>query len=545
MLEAMGDHEHYCASYSSKDQPHIDGLLHTLSDGVRFKELDLAIAREEGTDVTVHEQARQMLQRLVSATNRRMHKGFPEIHTRNDRKPMTYSSHMFVLLNVDPLFRAALATLYRFCAAPSLETHPQSEVQEADAVADGDELSLRFASRVALHPCDYNFRPAIFERCPLCFFMSGFVADRRIGEHTFRWVELPPQDINGTPLRQRSYSPKPVMSSTFPDLPLLTSAKGLIFRYDFYPRLRTGEPWRVPELRGRLPLKPDDSSTCNEKGQFALMVMLLFRPYRRLQDLFESCLGAPLRTSKGLDDATWQCIYNEFCRWRSTEVDQVADPYFSRTRAHGLPRPAFNSVEWWACMISEKIRNFELATRRVSADTLRTPTDLSLLPEDEPVSMGGMERPHDDCDDRASDVSGGEASCGSAAELDGEDFVDSERVSGKPQKAPTLRRDSAAPVLCGTMPAGLTLESFHDPPMIRGRKPRSKVCPWICRHFKGRRGRLFCLRAPTRRLHGMWNQCRGCTHGLTAAEAVLPMCGSLQCRPRYHGTCPPNAGQIG
>ena len=34
MLEAIGDHEHYCASYSSKDQPHIDGLMATLSDGL-------------------------------------------------------------------------------------------------------------------------------------------------------------------------------------------------------------------------------------------------------------------------------------------------------------------------------------------------------------------------------------------------------------------------------------------------------------------------------------------------------------------------------
>ena len=38
MLESMGDHEFYCATFSSKDQPHVEGLLMSLADGVRAKE---------------------------------------------------------------------------------------------------------------------------------------------------------------------------------------------------------------------------------------------------------------------------------------------------------------------------------------------------------------------------------------------------------------------------------------------------------------------------------------------------------------------------
>ena len=38
MLDAMGDHEHYCASYSAKDQPHVEGLLLTLAESLRVKE---------------------------------------------------------------------------------------------------------------------------------------------------------------------------------------------------------------------------------------------------------------------------------------------------------------------------------------------------------------------------------------------------------------------------------------------------------------------------------------------------------------------------
>ena len=35
MMDAMGDHEYYCASYSSKDQPHVEGLLCTLAGSRR------------------------------------------------------------------------------------------------------------------------------------------------------------------------------------------------------------------------------------------------------------------------------------------------------------------------------------------------------------------------------------------------------------------------------------------------------------------------------------------------------------------------------
>ena len=32
MVDAMIDHEFYCSNYASKDQPHIEGLMHTLID---------------------------------------------------------------------------------------------------------------------------------------------------------------------------------------------------------------------------------------------------------------------------------------------------------------------------------------------------------------------------------------------------------------------------------------------------------------------------------------------------------------------------------
>ena len=38
LFEAIGDHEHYCAAYSSKEQPHVEGLLVTLADALKSKE---------------------------------------------------------------------------------------------------------------------------------------------------------------------------------------------------------------------------------------------------------------------------------------------------------------------------------------------------------------------------------------------------------------------------------------------------------------------------------------------------------------------------
>ena len=105
MLDAMGDNEFYCASYSSKDQPHVEGLLMTLAEGLRAKEEDILKAQKAGETITPHEIARKTLHQLQSSTNRRMHKGFPEMLTYLLNKPMEYCSHMFATVPYDPLYR--------------------------------------------------------------------------------------------------------------------------------------------------------------------------------------------------------------------------------------------------------------------------------------------------------------------------------------------------------------------------------------------------------------------------------------------------------
>ena len=65
LVEAIGDHEFYCSSYSSKEQPHSDGLLLTLACSLRRKEEEIAQASAQGESVSAQEHARQLLHRLL------------------------------------------------------------------------------------------------------------------------------------------------------------------------------------------------------------------------------------------------------------------------------------------------------------------------------------------------------------------------------------------------------------------------------------------------------------------------------------------------
>ena len=59
----------------------MEGLLVTIADALKGKEQEIAQRRAEGLDIAPQEAARQILHRLFSATNRRMHQGLPEMFT--------------------------------------------------------------------------------------------------------------------------------------------------------------------------------------------------------------------------------------------------------------------------------------------------------------------------------------------------------------------------------------------------------------------------------------------------------------------------------
>eukprot|EP00973_Karenia_brevis_P019025 2609421-Karenia_brevis.AAC.1 len=85
----------------------------------------------------------------------------------------------------------------------------------------------------------------------------------------------------------------------------------------------------------------------------------------------------------------------------------------------GLHRePSFNSSEWWASVISERLRNYEVATRRHTVEASQTPSNLSFLPEYRQPCGSRMNDPD------AIDPQGNSSSQSEEALPDPSDFMD-------------------------------------------------------------------------------------------------------------------------
>ena len=166
MLEAMGVHELYCATYSCKEQPRISGLLMTLADGLRSKGQDIVAAKQKGENLDNRENSRRILHRLMSSTNRRMHKGFPEMFTYLLRKPMEYSSHEFVNLHVAAPFQIASGLLLAKIFDKSFGT--RQCLQPRESSREESDFHIR-AEAPYLAYTDYPFRPQQLEDFPLFF----------------------------------------------------------------------------------------------------------------------------------------------------------------------------------------------------------------------------------------------------------------------------------------------------------------------------------------------------------------------------------------
>ena len=217
--------------------------------------------------------------------------------------------------------------------------------------------------------------------------------------------------------------------------PLKKNGKSL-HHYRYYPKLRTTEAWFVPTLYGRMPKKPVADADPEEKGKYALFVMLLFRPWRGvhvpdfLDNVLYSSSGMPLQVA-------WHKIHDEFIRWRRDEIDKVAQPYLQRE----LPieaQPSFNSRDWWACMTALRLRNLDVSLPQDAAEKPSAiPSDSTLLPKVDdayelPEQQNQKHAPNDDRGDSDASRIPSDPLCGGAAAS-----VDVDR-SGTDDKRPTL-----------------------------------------------------------------------------------------------------------
>ena len=177
-------------------------------------------------------------------------------------------------------------------------------------------------------------------------------------------------------------------------------------------------------------------------------------------------------------------IYNRFLEWRR-DIERMAsqclersrgcpaacgstkdDPAFSRHNttadacASGVSvrppstiaaftEPSFDSDEWWACLIYEKLRNYDAAKARHRADISSAPSNLSSLPvfrasyEPVPEEKSNQDMPESASDDEPP------AQWNNAS-------------TDRCARAPRL--PVPTPVLCGQLPEGKDLNHFHRPP---------------------------------------------------------------------------------
>ena len=195
--------------------------------------------------------------------------------------------------------------------------------------------------------------------------------------------------------------------------------------------------------------------------------MLLFRPHRSIRALFgRNTITAPLSTRSPMDmDVAWKTIYEEFLRWRKEDIEGIAKRYTARDSSHPqLPAPLFDSSQWWACLIAEKLRNYDamMSAHKTEAEAMpklvdllpdyRPPADSSAKEQEAEAALQGLRdylRP-DESDSDAPDHS-----------------ADEEHLE-PPAAPPHFQRPDV--VACGEMPAGSQLEDFHDPPFLKKKK---------------------------------------------------------------------------
>ena len=213
MVESIVAAEFYASDYAAKERPQAQGLFHTLHDSLLRTEQfsgtgeDVRQQGREGAELS-RETARKLLQRLVAATNRRIHKGFPSIYAYVLGRPNHYASHDLVKYNFQFDFVNAIRGVYSVCGVDVCEdvaitlrtfdeTGPVGEGRSDDcdaAKAEAVQDRLRAMQTVQAQRqgcpqtfCDYTWRPDVMESY---FFQAGAdIVLNRPRDGTYLWHE--------------------------------------------------------------------------------------------------------------------------------------------------------------------------------------------------------------------------------------------------------------------------------------------------------------------------------------------------------------------
>jgi len=375
MVEAMADHEYYVSSYSSKSQPHADGLKLTLAASLERKKRASDAAKNNAIDGNEHESARKTLHTLVAATNNRMHKGFPQMLSYLMGKPICYSSHNFVPIMTTNLMR--MLQKHGDTLAKGMEHSAPAPVRRY--------YNIKIPAKPFLTEFDYLHRPSELEDFPLYFFFAGCEARPARGgrrpNDALDWYMLG---------NHRQYTARPVESQAYPGVPLRHPPSSddplgaILYVYSYYVKVRLDQAWRVPLLQGWLPHPPqsecmllDDGTIDTDAVRYAIYMQLLFRPFRSVDAFFRNTDCKPW-----IHGATefWKSFLAEFQHWRA-QLALVAQEH----RSHAEPL----SVEWLACRTCDAMKHYDLAASRHQVVAEKSPDESVLcdLPFAVPVDQ--------------------------------------------------------------------------------------------------------------------------------------------------------------
>ena len=190
-------------------------------------------------------------------------------------------------------------------------------------------------------------------------------------------------------------------------------------------------------------------------------------PYRQWRDLFGSA-AAPYG-SADTQDAAWARLFKEYQRWRQDEIDAAAAPYLSRNGGDGPAPPQFNSSEWWACMISLRLKNMDLVLSKHEGKEFAAPKDCQHLP----ATVGPTEVATDDASGNdggldADDTDQPWAPGSPPSQVDEAHSRSDEEPGHKKQRFP-----SAQALRCGTHFGDRQIDGFHSAPLESCRTPEA------------------------------------------------------------------------
>ena len=334
--------EFYCSAYASKEQPKLEELLRVMSTSLDSLHKAIAAQKEAGAEFTHLELAAKVLHRLVSATNRCSHKGFPEIVSYLTKQPSFYCSHAFTTLHVWNIQNIALA-LIEHRVKTALGSSEVSQPEHAMvSLPTRPAATSKYAKAHNLTDVDYVWRPEQLSSAPLYFFpcvararskssraLPWFVEQQPNG----RWKTHPKGTAETSPLLPNEY-----LIDAPTEKPLVTAP--------YYCGVREDEAWPVPIVYGKEPRTPNDDSTSCERGTYALWMLLLFHPWRDVErDVLAACFDEPNLEAAGQDH--WLAIELYYQNWYE-KLSETNSRIRLNYRLNGGNLPTWQEEDYWA-----------------------------------------------------------------------------------------------------------------------------------------------------------------------------------------------------